>query len=89
MQRYGMENLHAIAIRCRDIFDLQQCIRLIAGFGLFSWTPAIAGLLLSVPYMLFNWAGGRLFARRPDRDFRAVAYVIIAASALLGLPIWS
>ena len=57
--------------------------------GLFSWVPAVAGLLMAVPYMAGNLAGGRLFARGRDRDFRMVAYAIIAASAILGLPIWS
>jgi uncharacterized membrane protein YfcA len=57
--------------------------------GMMELAPAIIGVLLLVPYMLANIIGARFF--RPDaaRSFRAVAYIIIAASALLGLPVWS
>ena len=48
----------------------------------------LVGVLLIVPYVLANMAGARLFRPEAERAFRTVAYVIIAASALLGLPIW-
>ncbi|GHF50964.1 sulfite exporter TauE/SafE family protein [Seohaeicola zhoushanensis] len=60
----------------------------LAIFGLLQPGALIAGLVLSVPYMAVNWAGGRLFDPARERQFRAVAYAIIATSALLGLPVW-
>lgn len=51
--------------------------------------PVVIGFLLIVPYVMANMAGARLFDPGQEGRFRAVAYTIIAASALLGLPIWS
>lgn len=47
---------------------------------------AVLGLLLAVPCMVGNWLGGVLFRPELDRAYRGVAYSIITASALLGLP---
>ena len=49
----------------------------------------VAGLAISLPYMGINWLGARLFDPARERVFRAVAYVVIATSAVLGLPVWS
>ncbi|PTX56486.1 hypothetical protein C8N43_1145 [Litoreibacter ponti] len=52
-------------------------------------SSAIAlGLAVMGPYLLANIAGAAMF--NPDRAvlYRRVAYVIIAASALSGLPLW-
>lgn len=50
--------------------------------------PVVIGLLLVVPYLLALSLGAWMFA--PDRVglYRRVAYVIIAGSALAGLPVW-
>ncbi|MCB1340024.1 MAG: TSUP family transporter [Pseudooceanicola sp.] len=63
-------------------------ISVLAAFGLLQAGAMIAGLLLSVPYMAVNWLGGRLFDPAREGMFRAVAYGIIATSAVLGLPLW-
>ena len=69
------------------MIDLMM-IAVIAAFGLLQAGAMIAGLLLSLPYMAVNWIGGRLFDPAREKLFRGVAYVIIAASAILGLPVW-
>jgi len=55
--------------------------------GLFDGVAAVLGLMLAVPYMLANVAGALLFDPRAERSYRAVAYLVIAASAVLGLPV--
>ncbi|MFK7754899.1 MAG: sulfite exporter TauE/SafE family protein [Sedimentitalea sp.] len=64
-------------------------IAVIAVFGLFQAVPVVAALVLILPYMLANALGALLFDPSAERVFRWVAYAIVAASALLGLPIWS
>ena len=49
----------------------------------------VIGGLLAVPYVLANVIGAHLFRPGAERQFRAVAYAIIATSAILGLPLWS
>ncbi|MEQ9694084.1 sulfite exporter TauE/SafE family protein [Shimia sp. SDUM112013] len=49
--------------------------------------PFVLGLLLAVPAVLGNWLGGVIFDPARERLYRAVAYIIIAASAISGLPI--
>lgn len=48
----------------------------------------IIGLLLALPYLAGNVLGGILFRPRYEPFYRRVAYVIIAASALSGLPVF-
>lgn len=52
--------------------------------------PAALGLgvLVAVPYLIGNVAGGRLFRPGAERLYRRVAYLIIGISALSGLPIF-
>ncbi|HSG57677.1 MAG TPA: TSUP family transporter, partial [Paracoccaceae bacterium] len=50
--------------------------------------PVILGLLLALPVMLANMAGAAIFRPERERSYRAAAYVIIAAAAVSGLPIW-
>lgn len=47
------------------------------------------GLLLVVPYALGNRIGQALFDPGAEAIYRRVAYAIIAASALVGLPVWT
>ena len=56
--------------------------------GLLVWSAVALGVLMIAPYLAGNWLGARLFDPRAERIYRTVAYGIIAASALLGLPIW-
>lgn len=56
--------------------------------GFLELQPVLLGLILAVPYTLANIAGAAIF--RPDwqRTYRVVAYLIIAASAINGLPLF-
>ena len=59
------------------------------GSGLFIWEIAVLGLLAGIPNFVANYAGAQLFDPNAERVFRIVAYIVIAASAILGLPLWS
>ncbi|MDX5382910.1 MAG: TSUP family transporter [Rhodobacterales bacterium] len=50
--------------------------------------PVILGLLLALPVMLANMAGAAIFRPERERLYRAAAYVVIAAAAISGLPVW-
>ncbi|WP_246057733.1 sulfite exporter TauE/SafE family protein [Arenibacterium halophilum] len=70
------------------VIDLLM-ITVFAAWGLLLIEPMVAGVLLAVPYMLANRAGALLFRPETESRFRAVAYTIIAASAILGLPVFA
>ncbi|MEP5758677.1 MAG: sulfite exporter TauE/SafE family protein [Litoreibacter sp.] len=57
-------------------------------WGMLTFTPVLVGLAVAIPYTLANLAGAAMF--RPEREklYRRAAYVIIACSAVSGLPIW-
>ncbi|MFV2038070.1 MAG: TSUP family transporter [Paracoccaceae bacterium] len=60
-------------------------------FALFDQlVPAAIGLgvFVAVPYLAGNMLGAALFRPEAGRTYRAVAYLIIAASAVSGLPVW-
>lgn len=57
--------------------------------GLLSPVAIWLGIVLMVPYAVGNRIGQALFDPRAERFYRRVAYAIIAASALVGLPIWT
>lgn len=69
------------------IFDI-ALIAVLAFQDRLETVPVILGLLLALPVMLANMAGAAIF--RPDRErpYRAAAYMIIAAAAISGLPVW-
>ncbi|WP_050929974.1 sulfite exporter TauE/SafE family protein [Aestuariivita boseongensis] len=46
------------------------------------------GFVVMVPYLIGNVIGGALFRAEYEKLYRWVAYAIIAASALMGLPFW-
>jgi hypothetical protein len=48
----------------------------------------VIGALLLIPYTLANIAGAAMFNPEREGTYRLIAYVIIAASAVSGLPIW-
>jgi uncharacterized protein len=58
------------------------------GQGLLLWPIVVLGLLAAIPNLIANYLGGLLFDPRAEATFRFVAYLVIAASVLLGLPIW-
>lgn len=50
--------------------------------------PMILGVVLAVPNALGNLAGAAIFRPGKERAYRGAAYVIIAVSALSGLPLF-
>jgi len=46
------------------------------------------GFLVAVPYLIGNVMGGRMFRPGAENTYRTVAYLVIAASAISGLPIF-
>ncbi|MGJ8594713.1 sulfite exporter TauE/SafE family protein [Sulfitobacter sp.] len=56
--------------------------------GLMNWPIAFLGVLVGVPNLIANMLGARLFSPSAERLFRNVAYLVIAASAIIGLPLW-
>ncbi|MEM7243152.1 MAG: sulfite exporter TauE/SafE family protein [Pseudomonadota bacterium] len=56
--------------------------------GLLSISAIGIGAVVTLPYLLGNVIGQRIFDPNKETLYRWVAYVIIAISALRGLPIW-
>jgi uncharacterized membrane protein YfcA len=56
--------------------------------GLFTREVIALSLLLGLPFILAMIAGVRWFGMASERSFRRVAYAIIAASALVSLPVF-
>lgn len=61
---------------------------MLALFGQLSLSAVLIGAAMIVPNLLGNVAGATLFRPEHERLYRSVAYAVIAASALSGLPIW-
>ncbi|WP_171130151.1 MULTISPECIES: sulfite exporter TauE/SafE family protein [unclassified Ruegeria] len=61
----------------------------LTGMGELSWTTASLGLVLAIPNVVGNLLGGWVFRPEKEHLYRGAAYVVIAAAALFGLPIWS
>ncbi len=51
-------------------------------------TAVVLGLILAIPYTIGNLSGAAIFHPKAERVYRAVAYIIIAVSALNGLPLF-
>ncbi|MEM9975504.1 MAG: TSUP family transporter [Pseudomonadota bacterium] len=89
---YMASPLPAAAIRANITLYLiladLALLALLWGFGELV-VPALAlGAALIVPYVAGNRLGSWMFVPGRERTYRAVAYAIIAASALSGLPVW-
>lgn len=56
--------------------------------GLLVPAALLLGAVLILPYTVGNWVGARLFRPEAERIYRRAAYVIIAGSAIMGLPVW-
>jgi uncharacterized protein len=69
------------------LFDI-VLIALLAVQDKLEAVPVILGLILALPVMLANMAGAAIFRPERERIYRAAAYVIIAAAAISGLPLW-
>ncbi len=77
-------------------YDLMACLALI-GFtlcisyavqGLFTPTPIAIAILVWPIYMGSTWLGARWFRSASDLGYRRVAYLIIAISAVISMPIF-
>ncbi|MFQ5623990.1 MAG: TSUP family transporter [Paracoccaceae bacterium] len=79
------------AIRANTLlFLLLADVLMLAVFGLnglLEATPIVIGLMLALPYTLANMAGAVIFDPARERVYRIVAYVLVAASAVMGLPL--
>jgi len=60
----------------------------LASRGMLTREPRLVGLLLTPPYTLAIVAGSWAFSPRHETLYRRAAYLVIAVSALKGLPIW-
>lgn len=89
---YMASSLPAKAIRANLMLYLFLAdVIMLAVLGLNGFLVGTAFLLgaLAIPaYAGGNWLGARLFRPEAEKLFRRAAYAIIAASALMGLPLW-
>ena len=89
---YMASTLSAAVIRANFLLylvalDLLLFI-LLSLLGMMNWSIAFLGLLVGIPNLIGNMLGARLFDPSAERLFRNVAYLVIAASAIIGLPLW-
>ncbi|MGJ8545720.1 MAG: sulfite exporter TauE/SafE family protein [Sulfitobacter sp.] len=63
-------------------------VPLLMAAGMMVWKAALLGLLIGVPNLIANAIGAKLFNPQAEGTFRTVAYLVIAASAVIGLPLW-
>ncbi len=56
--------------------------------GLLVLTPIVVGVVLAIPYGVAGVIGQWIFNPEKEHVYRRVAYVMIAFSALAGLPVW-
>ncbi|WP_208354455.1 sulfite exporter TauE/SafE family protein [Pseudaestuariivita rosea] len=56
--------------------------------GVLPMTSVLIGLTLLIPYGCGAWLGQRLFNPNQQHIYRGVAYTIIAAAIIIGLPIY-
>lgn len=89
---YMASTLPVAAIRANILLFLLLAdlamLAVLALAGLLTLEPVIIGALMVPPYLLANLAGAAMFRPERARAYRAAAYVIIAVSALAGLPLW-
>jgi len=57
--------------------------------GLLLPEPVMIGAILTLPYLLANLAGAAIFVPGRARLYRGVAYLLIAASSIVNLPLFS
>lgn len=84
--------LPAQVIRANTLLFLLLCdvamFPALAALGCLDATAVLLGISLIIPNLLGNVIGARIFQPGYEQAYRGVAYVIIAASAVAGLPIW-
>ena len=89
---YMASTLPPSAIRANNtLFLIAADLILLAVFmisGVLVVAALAVGAVLIAPYLLGNWLGAKLFRPGSEVLYRRIAYAIIAASALTGMPIW-
>jgi uncharacterized membrane protein YfcA len=70
------------------ILSVAAMLAMYAIFGQLVVSAIGLGLVITVPYLAANVVGGWIFRPEAERTYRLVAYGIMAASALSGLPVW-
>ncbi|MBD3679619.1 MAG: sulfite exporter TauE/SafE family protein [Rhodobacteraceae bacterium] len=60
----------------------------LAIFGRLDGSAIALGMFLILPNLLGGLVGAKLFRPEHERTYRVIAYSIIAASAISGLPVW-
>lgn len=61
---------------------------MLAIFGRLDFSAIALGLFLIIPNLIGGLVGARLFRPKYERIYRTIAYTVIAASAVLSLPLW-
>lgn len=88
---YMASTLQAAAIRATLLLYLVivdvASLGILGLYGRLEAGALALGLMLAAPYLLANVAGAAMFRPQHGRLYRGVAYAIIAASALTGLPL--
>ena len=89
---YMSSTLPVATIRANNtLYLILADILLIAVFwwnGYLVPAALLLGALVILPYTVGIWAGSAIFRPEAEKQYRLAAYVIIAGSALLGLPLW-
>ena len=84
MPKREMRAIFNLYLSAGDLFALAGCL----AAGLVGWA-VVGPLLVTGPLYGFGiWAGSRMFGLASELTFRRICYVLIAAAALLSLPIW-
>jgi len=84
--RLPIKTIRANILLCLLLGDV-AAIAVMAAMGLLTLIPLVIGVLLVPPYAVANLVGAGLFRPEKERLFRAIAYGLIAFSAVSNLPI--
>lgn len=89
---YIASTLPVKAVRANNMLYLIVADIILVGVlawkGLLVASALVLGLLMILPYSLGNVIGAAIFRPEAEKFYRLAAYVIIAGSAILGLPLW-
>jgi len=69
------------------LLSAAACVTYLAQ-GLIAADIVVLSLCLGAPYLAAMWAGVRFFHRASDTIYRRIAYGIVAASALVSVPVF-
>jgi hypothetical protein len=86
----GENNAATVRANIMVYFIMQGALSCVAYFysGLFTAQTVVLSLLMGLPFAILMAAGVYCFAGTSDRFYRRVAYIIIAVSGLISLPLF-